>query len=344
MQTHLWKSWGSWLTGAVIGLLSLSPVLAQESATKSDSPAETQAPTETTKPSSYWIGLQCFPVPAPLRAHLKLPDDQGLVVAAVVPGSPAMQAGIKPHDILVKANDKPLNKVQDLIDVVEAAKDQAFKIELLRGGSSTTVEAKPTKRPEEALAGPGMPGPEWDQMRRWLERARPGEDGRPPLRFRFFHPGTILPPGSDAGTLPDNMSITIHKEGKQPAKINVTRGGEKWEVTENELDKLPADVRPHVERLLGRGPHVMADQFQFFDFVPDWPPAATPESPAAPKQAAPAEGRMEKRLESLERRLDQMRKTLDEMRENRPRLRDRQEKAKPATPEKPAPEPKQEKI
>ena len=49
------------------------------------------------------------------------------------------------------------------------------------------------------------------------------------------------------------MSIVISKEGDQPAKIVVKRGDEKWEVTEKELDKLPADVRPHVEHMFGHG-------------------------------------------------------------------------------------------
>jgi len=332
MQRHAWRTWGGCLAVLALALVAARPVWAQE-------PAEpAQTPTESGPVGDYWIGLQCHPVPPPVQAQLKLSQDEGLFVASVVPDSPAMQAGVKEYDVLLKANDKPLGTVQDLVEAVQAAKDQPLKLDLVRGGEKMTFEVKPTKRPEQPPAGPGAPGSEWEQMRRWIERARPGEEGRPPLRFRFFHPGTILPPGATAEALPENMSVTILKEGKQPAKITVTRGDDKWEIGENELDKLPADVRPHVERMLGRGPHE-PDALQFFDFVPGASPATpaiTPESPQAP-------GRVEKRLESLERRLDQIRKSLDEMRENRPRLRDRQEQAPPASPDaNPAPEAKQE--
>ena len=39
---------------------------------------------------------------------------------------------------------------------------------------------------------------------------------------------------------------------KSPAKIKVEQGDKTWEVTENSLDQLPEDVRPHVEPMVGR--------------------------------------------------------------------------------------------
>jgi membrane-associated protease RseP (regulator of RpoE activity) len=282
--------------------------------------------------SEYWMGLECYRVPEVLRAQLNLPKDQGLAVASVLPDSPAAKAGIQAHDVLVKAGDKPLGKVQDLIEAVDAAKDKPLTLELVRGGKTMKLDVTPAKRPEGAMAAPGAPAPgmEWEQMRKWIERMRPGEEGRPPLRFRFFSPGVILPPDAAAQPpLPEGMSIAITRQGKEPAKIVVKKGNEKWEVSEKELDKLPAEVRPHVERMLGRGGLDMPGRSPLFDFVPQ---ATTPEGeePAKPETAAPSEGRMDKRLESLEHRLEQMRKSLEEMRENRPRLRHPEEKAKPA--------------
>src|SRR5262245_15019342 len=58
----------------------------------------------------YWIGLLGGPIPADdaLRAHLDLPENQGLRVENVVPDSPAAKAGLKRHDILLRANDQDL--------------------------------------------------------------------------------------------------------------------------------------------------------------------------------------------------------------------------------------------
>ncbi len=339
MQRHTWMKWSGCLTGLAVGLLSVGTVWAFEPPEGPAWPMQVEMPGgEPVKLSEYWIGLECYPAPEAIRAQLTLPEGQGLAVASVVPDGPAARAGIKPHDILLKADDKPLGKIQELIDAVDAAKDKSLKLELLRNGKAKTIQVTPTKRPGPPRAEPGMPGADWDQMRKWIERMRPGEEGRLPMRFRFFHPGMILPPGAvTQPPLPENMSIMLSKEGKEPVKIVVTKGDQKWELNENELDKLPADVRPHVERMLGRGLQDWGGRFQFFDFVPDrGPEMPTPEaddSPASPEQALPAaplESRVEKRIQSLERRLDQMRKSIDEMRENRPRLRERPEKDKPA--------------
>src|SRR5262245_36600046 len=45
-------------------------------------------------PPAYWIGLLGGAIPAdnPLRAHLDLPENQGLLVANIVPKSPAAKA------------------------------------------------------------------------------------------------------------------------------------------------------------------------------------------------------------------------------------------------------------
>jgi hypothetical protein len=149
-------------------------------------------------------------------------------------------------------------------------------------------------------------------MRNWLEQARPGEGGRPPLRFRVFQPGAMLPPGAATfPPLPDNVTIAMTRQGHQPAKIHVSRGEQNWEVTENELDKLPADLRPYVERMLGRGAAGLAQ-----DYVPA---ISVPGPPAPPKFRAPRvepapSANIEKRLEEMNRRLEELRRSLDELR------------------------------
>jgi hypothetical protein len=70
--------------------------------------------------------------------------------------------------------------------------------------------------------------------------------------MRFFHPGMVLPPGPPADvSLPDDMSVTISKHGKEPAKISVRQGDRSWEVAEDKLHELPDEVRLPVERMLG---------------------------------------------------------------------------------------------
>jgi hypothetical protein len=219
----------------------------------------------------------------------------------------------------LRAGDKPLAEPRDLIEAIEATKEGVLKIELLRGGKPKTVEATPAKRPEGARRHAGdMPAPgDREAMEKWLQGMWSGGEGvdgqRPSMRFRVFHPGAIVPRDVLVPVpLPANMSVMISKEGDQPAKIVVKRGDEKWEVTEKELDKLPADVRPHVERMLGQGPLGIVGGMRSLDLVPE---GTLPEA-SGDQLAVPAPGSLldliEKRFDEMNRRMDKMMKQMEE--------------------------------
>lgn len=224
-------------------------------------------PAATPELAEYWLGVGCRPVPPALQAHLNLPEKQGLLVEAVVPGSPAAKAGVVEHDILLRAGGKPLAERRDLVRAIEANKSGKLAVELIHCGKPKTVEATPAKRPEEVRADGAPASADWDTMEKWLRGMSPGNElggARSPLRFRFVHPGMIVPQGvAVAPALPPGMSVVISKEGDQPAKIVVRRGASRWEVTEKDLDKLPADVRPHVDQMLGRGAMGLVASFVF---------------------------------------------------------------------------------
>ena len=361
MQRHICIVRGGWLGGLALVLLSAAIARADGPPPPPQvhvGPMGVEVAAQPHRVSDYWIGLLCGPLPDLLRAHLKLPEDQGLLVENVLPNSPGAKAGVKQYDVLLKAGGKPLGKITDLIDAVDAAKDEKFALELYRGGKSTKIDVTPLRRPKEMQPPDDMPGPgdrdllgklleglrqvdpetakrlteqakaHQEEFREWLERIRPGAEGQPPMRFRFFHPGAILPPDGPAPPLPGNMTVAITKQGDNPAKIKVTRNGDKWEVTEDELDKLPEDVRPHIERMLGQAPHLPGPRAQSFDFdfVPDLQRRDKP-SGDGPLTARP-ENRLDNRLEQMQRQLDEMRKSIDELLKNRPRLRDPEQKQK----------------
>lgn len=276
----------------------------------------------------YWLGIQCFPVMPALRSQLGLPEKQGLLVVHVAPEGPAAKAGIVQHDVLLRIGEKPLAEPRDLVEAIEASKGAKLKIELVRGGKPQTLEATPAKRPERAAAKSAksalvLEDADWITVQRWMEGMAPrvGVAAQPPMRFRIFHPGAIVP--RDVlieKPLPAGMSIVVSKEGDQPAKINVKRGNERWELTEKELEKLPPDVRPHVDRMLGRSVLSIAGTVQSLDFVPSVTATATASSAsegrfATPTQAAPFAPRdlgLEKRLDEMNRRMDQLLKAFEE--------------------------------
>jgi hypothetical protein len=278
---------------------------------------------EPIQPSDHWIGLNCLPAEEALRAQLDLPEGTGLVVELVVADSPAAEAGIEQFDVIVKADEKPLKKLQDLIDAVDAAKEKELKLELRRGGKSVEVTVKPAKRPESdlsPLAPPQGVEPPYDWMRKYLHRPWPEGEWQGPWRFRFWGPGGILPPDAKPHPpLPGNLSVTITRSGDEPVKIVVKRGDETWEITGDQLQKLPEEIRPHIERMLGRAaarraakpgsPDQKRRSYEF-DFVPDWRP---------PHWEGWQEGRLEKRLEEMNRVIDELRKSIEELRGKPPR-------------------------
>ena len=292
-------------------------------------------------PGEYWLGVACYPARGALSAQLGLPEGQGLVVERVVPESPAAEAEIKQHDVLLEVGQRRLKNGQDLIDAVQAAEGKQISVKLIRGAKPKHLAVTPVKQPEEArprgpwerpgeearqaykrlLEGFDLPGAEDARQRalKHLERLRPGEVFRGPMRWQIFGPGAIVP--FDAWPrrpLPGNMSITINKQGDQPAKITVKQGDQKWEVTEEELDKLPEKVRRHVERMLGRVAGGLPDRhLDGFELTPD----QTAPAPPGVRPEGPPQGLLEKRLEEMNRRIERLNKSIEDLREKRPRLR-----------------------
>jgi membrane-associated protease RseP (regulator of RpoE activity) len=286
----MWKSLGGGLVGVAVLLGAARVVQAAQ-----DHPA--QAP----RLSEYWIGVECYPMPEPLHAHLRLPEGQGLLVAHVMPESPAAKAGLREHDVLLKADGKPLGEVEDLVAAVEASKQGKLKLDVLRAGESKSVEVQPAKRPEAAQADEDM-----STLRGWFDRVMPGENWPP--RFYIFRPGTILPPGVSAlPPLPNDTTVVITRHGSDPARILVEKGKQRWEVTEKELDKLPADLRPQVERMVHP-----------YDLKPTtagagWPPAARGPTPA--ESRGRMDKQMQKHLEEMQRQIEELRRSMDDMRQ-----------------------------
>lgn len=217
----------------------------------------------------FWIGAMCVPADDVLCAQLKIKS--GLVVLSVVPSSPADEAGMRQYDVLTTIGDKQLQSVVDLADAVNAADGKELKLQLRRGGETETLTVHPAKRPAGNVFiprhGPGglgnippgqadrlmqnLPEGEARRLQEWLEQMQRGE--RQPLRMQVFGPGVVMQRMHFGGPLPAGVKVLVSKNGNEPATIHVERGDEKWDVKENELEKLPEDLRGPIGAMLGGG-------------------------------------------------------------------------------------------
>jgi hypothetical protein len=272
-------------------------------------------PSGRVPPSDHWIGVGCTQAPPALRAQLKLAESQGLVVETVAEKSPAAKAELHAYDVLLKADGKSLGSISALVEAVEAAKGRKLALELLREGKPMKIEVEPAARPAGPAARPqdwrsdlerSLRGdPHWEELGRMLEQMESMEPGSSPLKFRMMRPGVLLPPGAaELRPMPEDLKVVVTKEGPKPAKIEVTRKDQRWEVTEDDLDRLPADVRTHVENLLGR--------WCTAAMKPATAKPGSPDALKAPRDAAPKQ--LERELEDMNRQVERLRQMLDELR------------------------------
>ena len=255
----------------------------------------------------YWIGLLGGAIPAdhPLRAHLDLPENQGLLVANIVPNSPAAKAGLKKHDILLKANDVDLHEMTDLVGLVASEGDKKAQItlEVFRRGNRESVYLMPEERPADAPVAQGPAGGGFGGVlggEGGLPEGFPqellqqfGGDGNDPLAFRNFGNGMILGGGQGVANMPNGVSVSVQKEGDGPARITVKRGDDTWEVMGDDaesLNQLPEDLRPFVEQMIhgNKGPVINLqgrERIQRFDGE---------------------DGRLRERLDRMEKRMQEL--------------------------------------
>ncbi len=116
--------------------------------------------------AQYWFGVAVENIPPTVAKQLKLKPDQGLMVVAVLPDSPAERAGLKAEDLLVELDGVPLTSQEDLARAantnpgtyrvngeVQLATPlmKMSAITFLREGDRQTVNVMPALRPESML-------------------------------------------------------------------------------------------------------------------------------------------------------------------------------------------------
>jgi membrane-associated protease RseP (regulator of RpoE activity) len=125
--------------------------------------AEPQAPNGT--PVTY-IGVMTRDVPPEVRAQFSLPPGFGIVVDGVMPDSPALQAGIKEHDVLVKLDDQQLVSIEQLMILVRAkTRGDVVRLTVISGGEEKQVPVTLGEHlmPETPARHLNTPGFAWPQ-------------------------------------------------------------------------------------------------------------------------------------------------------------------------------------
>ena len=167
--------------------------------------------------TTWWIGVSLAPVPEAVRAQLlagTLENEEGVQVAAVIPGSPAEKAGLKTHDIITRVGNQKITTQRELTEIIQKAENAELKFSVLSAGVSKTVSVTPALMPEE--------------MKARQRAAQPG-----------LIPGGQIPPGGIRIHIPrGDIQIQLPEGGTFPG------GG---------IKKLSENMRKMVEDSFGEG-------------------------------------------------------------------------------------------
>jgi len=340
------QRWKLWMRGTAVAALLCCG--ANANAQTATIPATPAVPTLEARPevvrllkkiqqAKFWIGVECGPLSEALKSQLQL--EHGLVVMHVMDESPANKAGLQKFDILLQLGDEKLRDVGHMIDVVDALGTKEATLRVVRGGKELSLQVTPIERPQRTSA-------DVESLESQLRALRGLDEAhQKDVRVMVVRPGTVLPVGPGAVKLPEGMSISISKSDDKPATIDVQQGDKKWSVTEDELDKLPPEIRVHVERMrapmvylplppdvrgVGPGAKVHAGRIEVIPsavppgdaVVPRVKVHSIPAVPGPPSQLAELHQKLDQVLKAVQAQgqgqgsIDQLQKEVDRLRQD----------------------------
>ncbi len=99
-----------------------------------------------------WLGVGIQDLTPELAEYYGLKDKKGVLVSQVFKGDPAEKAGVKPNDIIVAVDGKPVNTSRELSATIAGlAVGKRAAITVLRDGQEKTLYAELAKRQDSEL-------------------------------------------------------------------------------------------------------------------------------------------------------------------------------------------------
>jgi Do/DeqQ family serine protease len=97
-----------------------------------------------------WMGIEVRTLDPKLAAHIDSATQKGVAIAGIVRGGPAHQAGLKPGDIMVRLNGKPVDNAAQAINQIAGIKPESdAQVVVMRGNREIELKVKIGERPED---------------------------------------------------------------------------------------------------------------------------------------------------------------------------------------------------
>jgi serine protease Do len=126
-----------------------------------------------------WLGVQIQPVTDEIAEGLGLKDQKGALVADVTENSPALAAGIKTGDTIVKVGSDEITDPRDLAKkVARYAPGKSVDVTIVRAGKTMTIPVALGKMPgDKEASNTKLEEPEHSGLAGLGVRLAPAEDG-----------------------------------------------------------------------------------------------------------------------------------------------------------------------
>jgi serine protease DegQ len=101
-----------------------------------------------------YIGVEPQDITPELAQAFRLPRSDGAIIAGVMRGGPADKAGVRPGDILVEVDGRPIPNTATMLNVIaQISPGSKGRFSFLRDGRSVQLDITVGKRPKPGKRG-----------------------------------------------------------------------------------------------------------------------------------------------------------------------------------------------
>jgi serine protease Do len=184
------------------------------------------------------VGVGIQEVSASLARSFGLDRPRGALVSTVEPGGPADKAGLKPGDVILSFNGKPVERSSELPPQVAAMKPGAkSEMEVWRGGKKQTLGVVIGELQNEQVAS---------------AKQAPRDNGKLGLAVRPLNGEERKELGVAAGLIVEDVSGPAARAGIRPGDVITSVNGAPVKNVED-LQKLVAKAKDSIALLVRRG-------------------------------------------------------------------------------------------
>lgn len=170
-----------------------------------------------------WLGVTVQDLNEELAVYFGLSDKKGVLVSAVLEGSPAQKAGIRERDIIRRFDNKPINATRELLSAVAAAEvGRKVNVLVIRDKKEVSLTVEIGERPQNLGAEAISPEGRAASVGHWRGLSVDEISSYSMRRFRVEEKTGVVVTEVDEGSPADEAGIiagdVIAEINKQPIK------------------------------------------------------------------------------------------------------------------------------